>query len=120
MFCLLFLIIYHDRYRVKSKILLSLRTGAVSNAEDLELVKKLIDMAMHTKEMDGRRITVEIRMAEQIKKYFDWRDVFLPESILAEQNAYTWKSRVVKALHLKKSGITTRGGGKLCLSMDCT
>jgi hypothetical protein len=71
-------------------------------------VKKLIDMAMLTKGADGRKTTAEIRMAEQIKKYFDWWDAFVPEVILAEQDAYTCKSRVVKVLYLKNSGITTR------------
>ena len=56
----------------------------VSNPEDLELVKKLIDMAMLTKGADGRKTTAEIRMAEQIKKCFDWGDAFVPEVILAE------------------------------------
>ncbi len=48
------------------------------------MVKNPSDMAILTKEKDGRRITVEIRMAEQKKKYFDWWDVFVPEAILAE------------------------------------
>ena len=54
------------------------------NPEDLRIVKYMISKAMLTKEPDGRRITVEIRMAEQIKKLFDWWDAFVPEVILVE------------------------------------
>ena len=55
---------------------------------------------MLTKGPDGRRITVEIRMAEQFKKFFDWWDVFDPEATLVEQNVCISPS--FKVFHLKK------------------
>ena len=54
---------------------------------------------MLTKGPDGRRITVEIRMAEQFKKFFDWWDVFAPEVTLVEQNVCISPS--FKVFHLK-------------------
>lgn len=60
--------------------------GEGVNPEDLGIVKQLISKAMLTKGPDGRRITVEMRMAEQIKKFFDWWTMFVPEVILVENS----------------------------------
>ena len=60
---------------------------------------------MLTKGPDGRRITVEIRMAEQFKKFFDWWDVFAPEVTLVEQNVCIFPS--FKVFHLKNWITTT-------------
>ena len=54
------------------------------NPKDLGIVKHMISRAVLTKEPDGRKITVKLRMAEQIKKFFDWWDAFAPEVILVE------------------------------------
>ena len=70
------------------------------NPRDLGIVKHMISKAVLTKEPDGRRITVEIRMAEQFKKFFDWWDVFAPEVTLVEQNVCISPS--FKVFHLKK------------------
>ena len=48
--------------------------------------------AIHARDfcLDARRITVEIRIAEQIKKFIDWWDESVPEAILLEQNVGTF------------------------------
>ena len=57
--------------------------GEENNAEDIELMKELIDRAILTKENDGKRITVIVKMADRIKEFYDWWDRFEPEIIMA-------------------------------------